>query len=230
MYRHLVCNILFGALTLFLAHIACASVVIDNTRAIYPERAREITVRLKNHSTKPVLIQSWLDSGDSNSDPTLTPSPFIVTPPLFRLDGERGQTLRIQLIESDTLPGDRESLYWLNVLDVPTKLEQKENTIRVALRSRIKLFYRPSGLAGNPVQAVHELIWQRTTNGITAINPSPWYVSLVSIATTGNTFAADTVAPKSRRTFDGKFTHVEAINFLWIDDNGSTHSQSAVIK
>lgn len=49
----------------------------------------------------------------------------------------------------EPLPADRESLFWMNVKAIPS-LDEKlanENTLQIAIQSRIKLFYRPSGLS-----------------------------------------------------------------------------------
>lgn len=49
----------------------------------------------------------------------------------------------------NTLPQDRESLFYFNLREIPPK-SSKPNTLQLALQTRIKLFYRPAPLAVNP--------------------------------------------------------------------------------
>nr|VXZ84782.1 Chaperone protein focC precursor [Klebsiella pneumoniae] len=66
-----------------------------------------------------MLIQSWVDDLADNNK-----SPFIVTPPLFRLDAGDSNDLRV-LLTSAQLPNDRESLFTLNIkviLPIPRRL------------------------------------------------------------------------------------------------------------
>ncbi|MCV5920354.1 fimbria/pilus periplasmic chaperone, partial [Escherichia coli] len=74
-------------------------------------------------------------------------TPFIITPPLFKLDPEKNNILRIVNI-THGLPQDRESVYWVNVKAIPSKSDDSENknVLQIAVRTRIKLFYRPAGL------------------------------------------------------------------------------------
>ena len=46
--------------------------------------------------------------------------PFTMVPPLFRLDPKKGQMLRI-VYTQEPLATDKETLFWLNVLEVPPR-------------------------------------------------------------------------------------------------------------
>ncbi|RDL19866.1 pili/flagellar assembly PapD-like chaperone [Serratia fonticola] len=71
-----------------------------------------------------------------------------------RVETGKGQTLRISYA-GGALPMDKESVFWLNVLEVPAKSQATtgENRLQMAFRPRIKLFFRPKGLDGNPNDA-----------------------------------------------------------------------------
>ncbi|WP_447878353.1 fimbria/pilus periplasmic chaperone, partial [Serratia fonticola] len=144
---HQICTL--AALALFSTH-ALASVVISGTRVIYPSDAKEVSVKISNVGPSPVLLQSWIDSGDANAKPSAIKVPFVLTPPMNRVEAGKGQTLRISYA-GGTLPMDKESVFWLNVLEVPAKSQAKtdENKLQMAFRTRIKLFYRPASLEGN---------------------------------------------------------------------------------
>ncbi|WP_434156350.1 fimbrial biogenesis chaperone [Morganella morganii] len=105
----------------FISAFAFADGISTNsTRYIYPEDAKDITVRVNNESASPVFVQYWLDSGDSETLPAKLPvTPFELTPPVSRINPGAEQILRIQLIDKNSMPSDRESLWWLNVLDIP---------------------------------------------------------------------------------------------------------------
>ncbi|PJI52023.1 molecular chaperone EcpD, partial [Methylobacterium radiotolerans] len=53
----------------------------------------------------------------------------------------------------EPMPQDKESVFWLNVLEIPPKDKANQNLLQMAFRSRIKLFYRPAGLKGKAEDA-----------------------------------------------------------------------------
>ncbi|MHC8308714.1 fimbrial biogenesis chaperone [Pseudomonas sp. GT1P32] len=167
---------------------ASAGVVITGTRLIYPANEREITVKLDNNGTTPSLVQAWVDSGDVASSPTQSTAPFVLSPPVFRLDPSKGQSMRL-MFRGAVLPPERESVFWLNVLEIPPKgqVSADTNILQMAFRSRIKIFYRPENLAGTPIQAIEQVQWKLVpapgagTFALQARNPSAFHVSLVEL-------------------------------------------------
>jgi P pilus assembly chaperone PapD len=54
-------------------------------------------------------------------------------------------TLRIIDATNNQLPQDRETLFWMNVKAIPSMDKSKlDNTLQLAIISRIKLYYRPA--------------------------------------------------------------------------------------
>ncbi|MGF6590105.1 fimbrial biogenesis chaperone [Pseudomonas sp. 2835] len=167
---------------------ASAGVVITGTRLIYPAGQKEITVKLDNAGTQPALTQSWLDTGNVESTPTQSKAPFLISPPVARIDPGKGQTLRV-MFTGAAMEQDRESVFWLNVLDIPPKPQGEGdlNTLQMAFRSRIKLFYRPEKLAGTASEAIEQVQWHvvpaRNGQGweLQAFNPSAFHVSLIEL-------------------------------------------------
>ncbi|EPT0778028.1 fimbria/pilus periplasmic chaperone [Enterobacter hormaechei] len=100
--------------------VAQASIVITGTRVIYPASSKEVTVKVSNKGESPVLIQSWLDNGDTNAKPDKIKVPFVLTPPINRVEPSSGQTLRIRALPNN-LSQKQESIFWLNVLEIPAK-------------------------------------------------------------------------------------------------------------
>ena len=94
---------------------AQAGIVMGGTRVIYQEGKREAASSVTNADTHtPYLVQSWVENYAENDKARV---PFIVTPPLFRLDPEQNNVLRINFIGA-SLPRDRESVFWLNVKSI----------------------------------------------------------------------------------------------------------------
>ncbi len=155
-----------------------------------------------------MLIQNWLDTGDDNADPSQIKVPFTPTPPVSRIESKRGQTVKVMFTGTTQLPADRESVFWFNVLEVPPKpkdAESDKNLLQLAFRTRIKLFYRPSGLKGEPAEAPAKLTWKLNNAQLQVNNPTPYYVSFndVAIESGGKSYKVDSsmVAPFGQVSF-----------------------------
>ncbi|MGX9729987.1 fimbrial biogenesis chaperone [Janthinobacterium sp. NFX145] len=175
------------SLALLFCSSTMASVVITGTRQVYPAKQKEITVKLNNDGVRPALVQAWVDSGDVASTPATAKAPFVLTPPLARIDPGKGQSLRM-MFAGTPLPSNKESVFWLNVLEIPPKAQQAdENTLQMAFRTRIKVFYRHEGLPGSPDEAIGQVQWRIVSLGngegyaLEAHNPSAFHVSLVAL-------------------------------------------------
>ena len=140
-------------LLLFACHstIANAAVALGATRVIYPANQKQVLLPVTNNDPASVyLIQSWIENAGDQKD-----TQFVITPPLFSMQGKKENTLRIINATNHQLPGDRESLFWVNVKAIPAmeKDQKNENTLQLAIISRIKMFYRPTNLAMAPEEA-----------------------------------------------------------------------------
>ncbi|SFU28990.1 fimbrial biogenesis chaperone [Xenorhabdus koppenhoeferi] len=159
-----------------------ASVSLGSTRVIYEASQREATVSVINSGKEDVyLIQSWVDMFTSTTEASDRKAPFLVTPPLFRLDGEQENRLRIMLTD-DALPRDRESVFWLNVKAIPAVEKSNANRLLISVKNRIKLFYRPAGLTEEQAgHAYQQLTFSRQDGQLTVQNPTPFYISFYDI-------------------------------------------------
>ncbi|RDS84386.1 hypothetical protein DWU99_10520 [Dyella psychrodurans] len=228
-----------------------ADIVINGTRVIYPAKEREVTVQLTNdEKTDPRLVRAWIDDGDTSKTPDQIDVPFTLTPPMFRLDAGKGQALRVIYTKSDyhgkPLPADKESVFWLNVLAVPPKPAGKasENTVQFAFRTRIKLFFRPDGLAGQPDAAPRQLKWKLVSDGaaqaLEVYNPSAYHISFSKIALVvdGKDIKSDAppmLAPGSTgryvlKDFSGKTDATSEVHFSAVDDYGSEQNYTAKLQ
>ncbi|AZQ52766.1 molecular chaperone [Burkholderia cenocepacia] len=158
---------------------------MNGTRVVFPERERDVTMRVENTSEQPVLAQSWIDDGRVDVPPEQLQVPFVVAPALKRVEPGRSAVLRITHTPA-SLPGDRESIYWLNVLEVPASQKDSDNQLRFGFRTRIKLFYRPAAIADGVDAAPDQLVWKTAPASpgtgerhvvLEVANPTPYYVS-----------------------------------------------------
>jgi P pilus assembly chaperone PapD len=172
---------------------ASADVVLNTTRVVYPAQEHEVTLALTNdEKAQPRLVQAWIDDGRSDVPPDHLRVPFQLTPPVFRIDAGKGQVLRIAYTREDSpktpLPTDKESLFWLNVLSMPPTPDHanRQSLLQFAIRTRIKLFFRPEGLSGKSEKAPEQLQWKLVSHGaeqaLEAYNPSAYHISFASIA------------------------------------------------
>lgn len=171
---------------------AYAGVTINGTRVVYPADQREVSLSMVNDGTEARLVQAWVDSGDAGERPESSKAPFVITPPMARVDPGKGQTLRIMFTGAN-LPQDRETVFWLNVLEIPPKpkagTDKADNYMQLAVRSRMKLFYRPKGLQGTPDAAADQLSWRLVSEGkgysVECTNNTPFNVSFSDVSFKG---------------------------------------------
>lgn len=162
-----------------------AGIVISGTRVVYPSDQKTVTVQVRNEGANAVLMQTWIDDGDADRAPDEIDVPFIIMPPVSRVEAHTGQSINISYVPRE-MPQDRESVYWLNVLDIPAKPEKTDEMagnalIQVAVRSRIKMFYRPEPLKKGAIDAPKQLEWARRGEGMSVKNPTPYYINISSL-------------------------------------------------
>ncbi len=156
-----------------------AGVALGATRVIYPAGQKQVQLAVTNNDEKSTyLIQSWVENADGAKD-----GRFVITPPLFAMQGKKENTLRIIDATSNQLPQDRETLFWMNVKAIPSmdKSKLSDNTLQLAIISRIKLYYRPAKLALPPDQAAEKLKFRRGAGTLTLINPTPYYLTVTEL-------------------------------------------------
>lgn len=155
-----------------------AGVVVGGTRLVYDASKRQASLSLVNTDDgTDYLVQSWLDHREAADE---RPVPFFITPPLFRLDAKQESVLRV-VYTGDEAPTDRESLYWLSVKSIAAVERSVENRLQIAIRSRLKMFYRPAGLPGTAEDAHKGVTFTRRGEQLIVTNPSAYFVSFQTV-------------------------------------------------
>ncbi|MFK3798640.1 molecular chaperone [Pseudomonas sp. NPDC088444] len=167
---------LCSGLAVTLAAQAQAGVVLNTTRVIYSGADKEVSLQVHNTGASEILAQSWIESDPNGAG--LSIPPFAITPALARMPGDARQLIRI-MYSGEGLPGDRESVLWLSVQEIPQTA--RDNELQIAIRQRIKLFYRPQGLIGDPLKAAEALQWQVRDGQIEVVNTSHYHVSMIKL-------------------------------------------------
>lgn len=196
---------------------ARAGIVIGGTRIIFDGAKKEASISITNPDNVPYLIQSWIDVQDGQSGK----APFIITPPLYRLDG--GQKNLERIVMTGSLPQGQESLFWLNIKAIPSASKQM-NALQIAVKTRIKLIYRPERLrASTPEDQANKLTWHRAGNTLQVNNPTPYVINFNEI-TVGDKKLDDVtyVMPSGAARFQlPKGAQGNALTFKVINDYGS---------
>jgi len=212
-------KLLLTTLLLGGATLAQAGFSISGTRVIYDEASDEATVHMQRTSgDAPVLLQVWLDDGDATAQPGMQDVPFILTPTVSRVEAGRAQVIRILRTRND-MPGDRESLWFFNALEVPATdeaaLAQSNpggNHLRLAMQARMKFFYRPKGLQPRVEDAVALLRFtlepgDGDPGSLRIHNPTPYHITVPDLALHAG---ADADAPELARLDDKVYTPMVA--------------------
>ncbi|MEP9266698.1 fimbrial biogenesis chaperone [Enterobacter asburiae] len=196
--------------------VANAGVVIGGTRVIYDGNKKESSISVNNPDSTPYLIQSWVETLNEGAEK----APFIITPPLYRLDKDQQNVERIVL--AGALPQDKESLFWLNIKAIPSA-SRKDNTLQIAVKTRIKLIYRPAALKGStPENMADKLTWQQSGGQIIVTNPTSFVMNFNEINVNGRKLEnVSFVLPGSTARFDlPKGISSGAVTFKLINDYG----------
>ncbi|SNY79871.1 molecular chaperone [Enterobacter sp. CC120223-11] len=152
-------------------------------RVIYPEGDKQgVTLTAYNKTPASYLMQSWirpvdLSTGDVDLNWKGKPAmPFIVTPPLSRLEANNELVLRIRRNDVP-LPNDRESVFFISMKALPAQKSVGKQMVMTVV-SNIKLFYRPAGLEKRAVaDMAPKLNFTRDGQQLTASNPTPYWLT-----------------------------------------------------
>ncbi len=160
---------------------AYASVILIGTRVIYPENKQFVSLSFRSSDNVPSIIDLWV-SKELESSASKNNAPFIITPTIFRIDPNKGQT--VKLVYTGTKPAsNRESVYYLNFIQMPAS-EKNTNKLLVTYKSTVKIFYRPTSLTQDidDISSYLKVDLSKASSGVvTVINNSEYHVNPVSL-------------------------------------------------
>lgn len=220
-------------LWLCLAVPAYAVVNLSATRVVFDKGGASASITLVNNADYPVMVQAWIDGGELQGTPQNASSPFVVLPPIFRLAPLEQRSIRL-LTSGKGLPEDRESLFWLNIYEIPPNqpAAQREK-ILLAFRTQIKVLWRPPGVGKLSENVGKQLHFSRSGDGITVSNPTPWNISLAEVNMAGHTVSGVTLSPFSKEPlfmFNKVGLLGGEVNFAIINDDGNQWGYALQVK
>lgn len=202
-----------------------AAIALDRTRAVFNGSKDSFSFNIKNENKDlPYLAQAWIEDANGKK----INSPFAVLPPLQRVEPSHKGQIKIQGLPTiHSLPQDRESLFYFNLREVPPRAE-KQNTLQIALQTRIKLFYRPVSLAvvENAVPWQQKIELSTSGGKVEVNNPTPYYVVIIDAKSgvkekTIAGFQPVIVPPKGHETLMTKGSLGSSPVITYIDDYGA---------
>ncbi|MGO0300839.1 fimbrial biogenesis chaperone StcB [Salmonella enterica] len=203
---------------------AHAGIVIYGTRVIYPAEKKEVVVQLVNQGEQASLVQSWIDDGNTSLPPEKIQVPFMLTPPVARVAAESGQQIKIKKMPN-SLPDNKESLFYLNVLDIPPNSQENagKNVLKFAMQNRIKLIWRPSRIAAVTKDSFQRIGLFRSNKTVIMKNDTANWISVTDVKA-GNTKINDQtimLPPLSTQNINMKYASTSQYEVTIIDDNGN---------
>ncbi|MBQ4924632.1 fimbrial chaperone [Citrobacter werkmanii] len=162
---------------------AMAAFTLNGTRFIYEEGKKNISLEVTNNAKDTYGGQVWTDNVSQNkADVFMVPSP-----PFFKVDAGKKQVLRLMNVNPD-LPADRESLFRINVQEIPPKPKNTEGSvIAIAMNTQVKLIYRPKALADGRKDAEKQLTAVQKAGRVWLKNPTPYYFAVTALKVNGKT-------------------------------------------
>lgn len=222
MLRHFILSLI----AVFLISTAQASVVLNGTRIIIDNARQEKNIRFTNSGHHPALVQI-MPGNEENADRP----PFVALPQVFRILPDAGQTVKIK-ITRENLPQDRESMFYLEYIDIPSvkKNDEDKNKLYLIVKSRVKVFVRPDGISPTVDKIREKLSFSLNGGDIIIKNRSPFYANIRSFSLQRGTEKVNfsdavTIAPFSEANVSrkGKDSTLSgwSIRALLINDFGS---------
>lgn len=225
-----------GLLVLFISSIvlpAHAGIVIYGTRIIYPAEKNEVLVQMMNQGERSSLVQSWIDDGDTTLPPEKINVPFLLTPPVAKVAANSGQQLKIKKMPN-VLPDNKESLFFLNVLDIPPNNPDStgKNVLKFAMQNRIKLFYRPKGIAPVNKSTFQKLSMKRSGSIYSIKNDAANWITVTEVKANNVKINNESImlAPLSSADVALKNTNANNYKITIIDDHGNYISDNVSLK
>ncbi|MCX9096503.1 fimbria/pilus periplasmic chaperone [Providencia rettgeri] len=159
-----------------------AALSLDRTRLIFNGNEESVEVTVTNNDKKsPYLIHSWVENANGEK----INEPLVALPPIQRIEAGNKTLIRLRgLANIQNLPQDRESLFFLNIREIPPKSNNK-NALQFALQTRIKIFYRPENIVIRKstlaTPGTQNITISKEKNKFKIFNPTDYNINMVAI-------------------------------------------------
>lgn len=153
--------------------------MVGATRLVFIESERHLDVNLRATGENNYLVMGTLlsEGAKQTGDMKARVSAVNILPTALIIRGGEKRRLRMSLANKLSLPRDRESMMYLVVTALPEG-EAEVNALQIAVRTWIKLFYRPASLDGKRIAS---LTVSAEGGDVVMRNASAFYVSLSDV-------------------------------------------------
>ncbi|MFM1263633.1 fimbrial chaperone [Yersinia enterocolitica] len=168
-------------LSLMVDSQAMAAFMLNGTRFIYEEGKKNTSFEVTNLSAETYGGQVWIENTGQTGDTVY----LIPVPPFFKVAPKGKQIIRL-MKAGNSLPADRESLFWLNVQEIPPKpKEAKGSMLAVAINTKVKLIYRPRSLMDGRKGAEKGMQIMHRGGEVYLKNPTPYWFAVTAVKVNG---------------------------------------------
>ncbi|MBC6532979.1 fimbrial chaperone [Citrobacter amalonaticus] len=157
-----------------------AAFVLNSTRYVFDEKRENISVQVDNQSAQEYGGQIWIENQDQNDKNVY----FVPSPTFFKVADQHKQILRILKI-NDALPKEKESLFWINIQEIPKAPKEGMNALSIALHTQVKMFYRPDALKAKRENAEQQIKMISSEGNTVLWNDTPYYFAIISVKQNG---------------------------------------------
>lgn len=202
-----------------------AVVNVDKTRIVFNQADLTQSINVVNSGNTETFLQLWTDDGNVTLSPDASITPVLVLPPVVKMVPGEMRSLRLMLTSRDALPAGKESLFWLNIYQIPAlkkAADAAERRVVLPLRIRLKILIRPAGLQAPQATDPEKLRFAVTGDKITITNPTPWFMSL-NVKPQGQAAIKNLmIAPHAELQAESQaaLSHGTALNYTVINDQG----------
>ena len=115
-------------------------------------------------------------------------------------------------------------MFWMNIKAIPSsQAKAGANTLQIAIKTRIKLIYRPKSIEGTPEMVTEQLRWTRSGNTLQVMNPTAFYMNFAEVKVGGaEVKEANWVGPGETARFQLPGVSAGALQWKLINDYGGT--------
>ncbi|MFE0583797.1 fimbrial assembly chaperone [Pantoea vagans] len=220
---------------LLLSTSVWAVVNVDKTRIVFNPSDLTQSINVINSGQNETFLQIWTDDGDLTLSPDASITPIIVIPPVVKMFPGEMRSLRLMLTSRQTLPANKESLFWLNIYQIPAlkkALSVAERKVVLPLRIRLKIFVRPAGLNAPLTIDPEKIRFAVSGNKITITNPTPWFMSMNVNPKGHQSIKNLMIAPQSdlQLNSDATLKSGDSVSYAVINDQGIPVNYATVFK
>lgn len=243
-------KILYLILGFFITTMTHSGLATSASRIIFEGDEAQKSFILANINDYPIIVQTWVDEGEANSN--YRNAPIVITPPIFKMEPDQNKSIRL-FIKSNDLPKDRESVYWMNLLEIPGKPKSEATDftpnrayLDLAMNTQLKIFYRPKNLKKmSPEEITSKIAFSiETKDGKTYLackNLSPYNISFskIKVVTQTQEILIEQMMDMMTQSFSTKLYPLPAnkvlknlvkVDFDIIGDDGKLNFNSVEIK